>query len=102
VAEPARRPSGERPRPRGRLAEPARCAPVPRLPAGPSRAAAAYARLKRGLAERFGDDLAAYTDLKDSACDLIVVAAEAWDAAGRGEPAPGSSGPAGSSTSTSR
>ena len=47
------------------------------------RAAAAYARLKRGLAERFGDDLAAYTDLKDSACDLIVVAAEAWAAAGR-------------------
>jgi GrpB-like predicted nucleotidyltransferase (UPF0157 family) len=41
-------------------------------------AAAAYARLKRGLAERFGGDLAAYTDLKDSACDLIVVAAEAW------------------------
>jgi GrpB-like predicted nucleotidyltransferase (UPF0157 family) len=46
-------------------------------------AAAAYARRKRGLAERFGGDLAAYTDLKDSACDLIVVAAEAWAAAGR-------------------
>jgi GrpB-like predicted nucleotidyltransferase (UPF0157 family) len=46
-------------------------------------AAAAYARLKRGLAGRFGDDLAAYTDLKDSACDLIVVAAEDWAAAGR-------------------
>jgi GrpB-like predicted nucleotidyltransferase (UPF0157 family) len=48
-----------------------------------ARAGAAYARLKRGLAERFGDDLAAYTDLKDSACDLIVVAAETWAAAGR-------------------
>jgi GrpB-like predicted nucleotidyltransferase (UPF0157 family) len=46
------------------------------------RAAAAYARLKRGLAERFGNDLAAYTDLKDSACDLIIVAAEDWAAAG--------------------
>jgi GrpB-like predicted nucleotidyltransferase (UPF0157 family) len=40
------------------------------------RAAAAYAQLKHGLAERHGDDLAAYTELKDSACDLIVVAAE--------------------------
>jgi GrpB-like predicted nucleotidyltransferase (UPF0157 family) len=41
-------------------------------------AAAAYGRLKRGLAERVGDDLAAYTELKDPACDLIVVAAEDW------------------------
>jgi hypothetical protein len=48
-----------------------------------TRCCAAYARRKRGLAERFGGDLAAYTDLKDSACDLIVVAAEAWAAAGR-------------------
>lgn len=47
------------------------------------RAAAAYARLKRGLAERLGDDLGTYTKLKDSACDLIVVAAEDWAAAGR-------------------
>lgn len=39
------------------------------------RAAAAYARLKRGLADRHGDDLAGYTELKDSACDLIVAAA---------------------------
>ena len=46
-------------------------------------AAAAYARLKRGLAEQHGDDLAAYTELKDSACDLIVVAAEDWAAGGR-------------------
>jgi GrpB-like predicted nucleotidyltransferase (UPF0157 family) len=38
-------------------------------------AAAAYARLKRALAERFGDDLAAYTKVKDHACDLIAVAA---------------------------
>ena len=43
-------------------------------------AAAAYARLKRGLAERLGDDLAAYTEteVKDHACDLIAVAAEDW------------------------
>jgi GrpB-like predicted nucleotidyltransferase (UPF0157 family) len=46
-------------------------------------AAAAYERLKRGLAERFGDDLAAYTDVKDHACDLIAVAAEDWAPAGR-------------------
>jgi GrpB-like predicted nucleotidyltransferase (UPF0157 family) len=46
------------------------------------RAAAAYERLKRGLADRVGDDLAVYTELKDHACDLIVVAAEDW-AAGR-------------------
>jgi GrpB-like predicted nucleotidyltransferase (UPF0157 family) len=44
------------------------------------RAAAAYAQLKRALADRHGDDLAAYTELKDPACDLIVVAAEAWAA----------------------
>ncbi len=43
-------------------------------------AAAAYARLKRALAERLGDDLAAYTDVKDHACDLIAVAAEDWAA----------------------
>ena len=46
------------------------------------RAAAAYARLKRGLAERLGDDLAAYTEVKDPACDLIVAAAEDWAAGG--------------------
>jgi GrpB-like predicted nucleotidyltransferase (UPF0157 family) len=56
------------------------------------RAAAAYARLKRALAERFGDDLAAYTDLKDSACDLIVVAAEDWAAASRAGRDPDPSG----------
>jgi GrpB-like predicted nucleotidyltransferase (UPF0157 family) len=47
------------------------------------RAAAAYARLKRVLAEHLGDDLGAYTELKDPACDLIIAAAEAWTA-GRG------------------
>jgi GrpB-like predicted nucleotidyltransferase (UPF0157 family) len=56
------------------------------------RAAAAYARLKRALAERLGDDLAGYTDVKDPACDLIVVAAEAWAAAGRPRPEPGPPG----------
>ena len=50
-------------------------------------AAAAYARLKHALAERLGDDLFAYTDIKDPACDLIMVAAEEW-AAGNGLPRP--------------
>ncbi len=54
------------------------------------RAAAAYARLKRELAARVGDDLAAYTEVKDPACDLIAVAAEDWAAGGRvrHDPAP--------------
>jgi len=47
------------------------------------RAAAAYARLKRALAERVGDDLAVYTELKDPACDLIIAAAEDWAASSR-------------------
>ena len=46
-------------------------------------AAAAYERLKRALAQRFGNDLATYTELKDHACDLIMVAAEEWAAASR-------------------
>jgi GrpB-like predicted nucleotidyltransferase (UPF0157 family) len=46
-------------------------------------AAAAYARLKRALAERLGGDLATYTEIKDPACDLIVAAAEDWASAGR-------------------
>ena len=36
-----------------------------------------------GLAERLGDDLAAYTEVKDPVCDLIVAAAEDWASAGR-------------------
>jgi GrpB-like predicted nucleotidyltransferase (UPF0157 family) len=52
------------------------------------RAAAAYARLKRGLAERLGDDLGAYTEVKDHACDLIVVAAEDWATGSRIRPDP--------------
>jgi GrpB-like predicted nucleotidyltransferase (UPF0157 family) len=40
-------------------------------------AAAAYARLKHGLAD-LGIDPGAYTDVKDPACDLIFIAAEAW------------------------
>jgi GrpB-like predicted nucleotidyltransferase (UPF0157 family) len=47
------------------------------------RAAAAYARLKRELARRLGDDLASYTEVKDPACDLIIVAAQDWAATGR-------------------
>jgi dephospho-CoA kinase len=44
------------------------------------RAAAAYAQRRRALAERHGDDLVACTELKDAACDLVVVAAEDWAA----------------------
>ena len=39
--------------------------------------ASAYARLKRALAA-LGIDPGAYADVKDPACDLIIVAAEAW------------------------
>jgi GrpB-like predicted nucleotidyltransferase (UPF0157 family) len=40
-------------------------------------AAVAYGRLKRGLAD-LGIDAGAYSDVKDPACDLIFIAAEAW------------------------
>jgi len=39
--------------------------------------AAAYAALKRALAA-LGIDRGAYADVKDPACDLIFIAAEAW------------------------
>jgi GrpB-like predicted nucleotidyltransferase (UPF0157 family) len=39
--------------------------------------AKAYAELKRGLAANL-TDLAIYSDVKDPACDLIAIAAEAW------------------------
>jgi len=42
-----------------------------------SRAAAAYAELKRRLADNLRD-LDSYPDVKDPACDLIAVAAEDW------------------------
>lgn len=42
-------------------------------------AAAAYAALKRGLAA-LGLDRGVYADVKDPACDLIIIAAEAWAA----------------------
>ena len=40
--------------------------------------AAAYARLKMQLADLLCDDRYTYTDIKDSACDLIAFAAEEW------------------------
>lgn len=43
-----------------------------------SAAVAAYADLKRRLARLAGDDRVAYTETKDPACDLIMLAAEAW------------------------
>jgi GrpB-like predicted nucleotidyltransferase (UPF0157 family) len=52
-------------------------------------AAAAYERLKRALAERLGDDLIAYTEVKDPACDLIIVGAEEWAAGSRLRRRPG-------------
>ena len=44
------------------------------------RSAAAYAELKRRLADHLRD-LDTYPDVKDPACDLIAVAAEDWAAA---------------------
>jgi GrpB-like predicted nucleotidyltransferase (UPF0157 family) len=44
------------------------------------RSAAAYAELKRRLADNLRD-LGTYPDVKDPACDLIAVAAEDWAAA---------------------
>jgi GrpB-like predicted nucleotidyltransferase (UPF0157 family) len=42
-----------------------------------SASAKAYAELKRGLAAHL-TDLGTYSDVKDPACDLIAIAAEAW------------------------
>ena len=42
-------------------------------------AARAYEELKRGLARHL-PDIGTYTDVKDPACDLIAIAAEAWAA----------------------
>jgi dephospho-CoA kinase len=50
-------------------------------------AAAAYAELKRRLAAELRG-LGPYTETKDAACDLIVVAAEDWAAATGWEPGP--------------
>lgn len=46
-------------------------------------AAEAYCRIKLALARLHPEDVEAYYDVKDPACDLIIQAAEAWDAAGR-------------------
>jgi GrpB-like predicted nucleotidyltransferase (UPF0157 family) len=45
-----------------------------------SEAASAYEELKRGLARHLSDT-GTYADVKDPACDLIAIAAEAWAAA---------------------
>lgn len=50
-------------------------------------ASAAYGELKRRLAPHF-DDTGAYADVKDPACDLIMVAAEAWAAQTGWQPGP--------------
>ena len=43
-------------------------------------AAEAYANLKRQLALHHPENIDAYCDIKDPACDLIMQAAEAWAA----------------------
>jgi GrpB-like predicted nucleotidyltransferase (UPF0157 family) len=50
-------------------------------------AVAAYAELKRRLAAKLGD-IRRYAEVKDPACDLIIVAAEEWAAATDWEPGP--------------
>lgn len=50
-------------------------------------AAKAYEELKRGLARHL-PDIGTYADVKDPACDLIALAAEAWAAASGWEPGP--------------
>lgn len=50
-------------------------------------AARAYEELKRGLARHL-HDTGTYTDVKDPACDLIAIAAEAWAAATQWVPGP--------------
>jgi GrpB-like predicted nucleotidyltransferase (UPF0157 family) len=52
-----------------------------------SLAAEAYAELKRGLARHLSDR-GTYADVKDPACDLIAIAAEAWATATGWEPGP--------------
>jgi GrpB-like predicted nucleotidyltransferase (UPF0157 family) len=49
--------------------------------------AAAYAELKRRLAQHLAD-LRFYADVKDPACDLIAVAAESWARQVRWQPGP--------------
>jgi GrpB-like predicted nucleotidyltransferase (UPF0157 family) len=51
-------------------------------------AVAAYAELKRRLADELRD-VRRYAETKDPACDLIMVAAEEWAAATRWRPGPG-------------
>jgi len=43
-------------------------------------AAAAYAQIKTALARSHADDVAAYYDVKDPVCDLIMNAAQRWAA----------------------
>lgn len=50
-------------------------------------AAEAYAELKRRLAREL-PDVGTYADVKDPACDLIAIAAEAWAAETGWEPGP--------------
>lgn len=52
------------------------------------RAAEAYERIKVALARLHPDDMNAYTDVKDPACDIILEAAEAWAESAGWQPGP--------------
>jgi GrpB-like predicted nucleotidyltransferase (UPF0157 family) len=51
-------------------------------------AAGAYAMLKQALARIVRDDIDAYLDVKDPACDIIMVGAEDWARATSWRPGP--------------
>ncbi len=51
--------------------------------------AGAYAQIKFALARLHPDDVEAYYDIKDPACDLIMAAAELWASATDYHPGPG-------------
>ena len=53
-----------------------------------ARAAAGYEEVKRMLARHHADDIAAYYDIKDPVCDVIIAAAERWAAACEWAPGP--------------
>jgi GrpB-like predicted nucleotidyltransferase (UPF0157 family) len=50
--------------------------------------AAAYAQVKVALARYHAEDVEAYYDVKDPACDLIMGGAEIWAAAAHWQPGP--------------
>lgn len=53
-----------------------------------SMCAAAYAELKRRLAQHHGADRLVYTTIKDPVCDIIISAAEEWASLNDWQPGP--------------